>query len=90
MLLRGATGDEAIFFSDKDCFAEFILSPSTSLRINCVEGLATTISHIQVDPVLANLALKWWKVVGRKAGERDPQPDNTKKEGRYESYLQRD
>ena len=145
MLLRGATGDEAISFSDKDCFAEFILSPSTSLlrnkmpnphrlswipafagmtkmtrpsfrassarpgiqessvspstlstprygglKINCVERLAMTLSHLQMDAVLANLALKWWKVVGRKAGERDPQPDNTKKEGRYESYLQRD
>jgi len=32
--LRGASGDEAISFSDKDCFAEFILS--------VVEGLAMT------------------------------------------------
>ena len=46
-----------------------------------------TISHIQVDAVLANLALEWRKVVGRKAGERDSQSDNTKKEGCYESYL---
>ena len=47
MALRGAIRDEAISFSGKDCFAEFILS--------AVEGFAMTCSRECADTLLKNL-----------------------------------